>query len=513
MTREPPPLVIVLDPGDDAAVTRAALKRNNPAAGVLTIHPTPSSEGVAALAHDLLASLGKPPNLSISEELAGEKAAWNAAVAWCVGEQIRQIAVLRTHLFGHRRWAHLAELRAATGALVIAYCHAQTVPNEAGATLAATPHAVVSRLADAGDAFACWHDALPARDSWTPPAPDTDEKALAQVPRSDLAHFRADALRQLGADQFALVDAHYQAGLRAACTWVVQQREYLTALAAPDPPPFTPRYLHPDDRRYVERELEQRLDRATLASLEPALLCVGRRSRAHGHPYAYQWNDLRALQQFLTALVAACTDTSTSIARLRGAQAGFLMHGLLLALPPGLPYSAGPGISTVALTGERVTRLRTALAHPLRAAALTAAMITGEDPATLSRLAADAVDTAATRLELPPAPGPHAAFARETRVYGIPECVRGIFRAALAYHHAQRAPADGFLSGGIGQDGRNLRASAHACDINIPALTVPGRSGHHQRPLEPWHVGAQCWWVGDPIHGPQFHDASAGRAP
>ncbi|MFE3527005.1 hypothetical protein ACFXOD_36620 [Streptomyces sp. NPDC059161] len=56
----PPPVTVVLDPYDDVVHTRAALAAHAPHHGRLTVHPTPGADAAIALAHDILAALGKP---------------------------------------------------------------------------------------------------------------------------------------------------------------------------------------------------------------------------------------------------------------------------------------------------------------------------------------------------------------------------------------------------------------------------------------------------------------------
>ncbi|MGP3965737.1 hypothetical protein ACTWPT_58320 [Nonomuraea sp. 3N208] len=45
-------------------------------------------------------------------------------------------------------------------------------------------------------------------------------------------------------------------------------------------------------------------------------------------------SDTGALRLFLAGLVADCPTREHAIVRIRGAQAGFFLHGLLLAVPP-----------------------------------------------------------------------------------------------------------------------------------------------------------------------------------
>ncbi|MFI1073229.1 hypothetical protein [Streptomyces puniciscabiei] len=45
----PPPVTVVLDPGDDLVHTRAALAVHAPVTGRLTVHPTPGHSSSEAL--------------------------------------------------------------------------------------------------------------------------------------------------------------------------------------------------------------------------------------------------------------------------------------------------------------------------------------------------------------------------------------------------------------------------------------------------------------------------------
>lgn len=510
---QPPPLLLVLDARDDAAVTRAALAEHDPHAGLVTVHPSPGTGSTTVLAHDVLAALGKPPTRFACEGLRREASAWSAALAWIIGEQIRQIAVLRTHLFTTRQWQRLAQLHADSGAVVIAYCHAPRIPAAARPVLEAIEYRVVSRVAEAADILSAWQVSLPARDG------DGDEhqpppEPLPAVPHSEVAHFRADCAREMPPGQFALLDAQYTAGLHAACAWITEQPQYKQAIEPPEPPCiFLPPHLPPEESQAAREILENYYDRDTFRQLGRGLLCVGRRAHSSNGPYAYPWSELYPLRVFLARLVASC-DAPTALTRLRGAQAGFLLHGHLLALPAALHTRIGPGVNTVRLTAERVARLRTRLAHPAHAAALAAAMITGADPAQLHGASPDMMDARADTLQLtvPAAIHESGRHAAERCLYAIPALARGIFRAALAYHRMDPARADsGFLAHGIGTDLEQLRASARACRIDLPALVVAHPDISAWPRTASWNQLAACWSVHDPVHGPEVHNPNAGH--
>lgn len=116
-----PAITVVLDPGDDAAVTRAALAAHAPAAGWITVHPAPGTRSDRYFAHDLLAALGKPADLP---GFAPSRApVWEAVTAWMAATPVRHLTVLRAHLLTRERLRRLLDLRAFTGAHLVLVCH------------------------------------------------------------------------------------------------------------------------------------------------------------------------------------------------------------------------------------------------------------------------------------------------------------------------------------------------------------------------------------------------------
>ena len=91
----------------------------------------------------------------------------------------------------------------------------------------------------------------------------------------------------------------------------------------------------------------------------------------------HPWRDEAGLQLFPSELVATAPTRRHTVALVRGAQAAFLLHGPLLDVPPDLEHQRGPGLSSPELTSTVAQRLRTPLAHPVIAAALATAVITG----------------------------------------------------------------------------------------------------------------------------------------
>ncbi|MFJ5546506.1 hypothetical protein [Streptomyces sp. NPDC093225] len=111
------PVTVVIDQRDDPATTAAALDAHHPAAGIITVHPTPAAGTPAALAHDMLHALGK--TVLGAREQHGTWAdsltpAWNAATAWIHAHDIDHVIVVRAHQLTARRIQQLLELRRRT---------------------------------------------------------------------------------------------------------------------------------------------------------------------------------------------------------------------------------------------------------------------------------------------------------------------------------------------------------------------------------------------------------------
>ncbi|MFF8961049.1 hypothetical protein [Streptomyces sp. NPDC014894] len=116
-----------MDPHDDAAHTHAALAAHDPPSGRITLHPGPGTTSDTALAHDLLAALGRPPMLP-GRFPSGRQPAWEAATAWVTALPITQMTVLRAHRLSLRRTERLLQLHAATGLRLTLVCHRPGLP-------------------------------------------------------------------------------------------------------------------------------------------------------------------------------------------------------------------------------------------------------------------------------------------------------------------------------------------------------------------------------------------------
>jgi hypothetical protein len=159
-----PPVTVLLDPHDDASITAALLAAHDPAAGRVTVHPTPAASSPSALACDLLAALGRPVARLAEEHISGTAPAWQAAAAWIAGDQISQLAVLRAHRLALPGWQRLLELRRATGTRLVLAWHDRALSRDVTRLLADVPHRVSRTVADVAGTGASMTN--PAEPSW-----------------------------------------------------------------------------------------------------------------------------------------------------------------------------------------------------------------------------------------------------------------------------------------------------------------------------------------------------------
>ncbi|WP_413751736.1 hypothetical protein NRF20_00155 [Streptomyces sp. R-74717] len=143
-----PDVTVLVDPGDDAAVTRAALAGHDPAAGCVTVHPAPGTTSDRYFAHDLLAALGKPAHLPGFPDARAP--VWEAATAWLAALPVEHLTILRAHLLTRTRLQRLLDLRAFTGAHLVLVCHRSRPTAALHDALTDVPHTLVHASA-AGD--------------------------------------------------------------------------------------------------------------------------------------------------------------------------------------------------------------------------------------------------------------------------------------------------------------------------------------------------------------------------
>ena len=404
-----------MDPTDDVRVTAGLLASHNPRRGRVVVHPTPAPPRNHVFAHDLLAALGRPISRVDAEHLASAKPAWAAVAAWMLAEQIEDLVVLRADRLPARTWVRLLELRRQTGSRLLFVCHRTGLPNAPAAVLAGVDHQVFYDLPATLDV----HDDLTSlgADRRQPAAKDEDDlPRCSAIP--GVAHYRAEMFRRLDPAAFARVDAAYLHGFDAACGSL----------------------------------------RGHPAS---GLIGVGQEQ----------------LQSMLAEIVRDSPTRRHTVSRLRGAQAGFLAHGLLLTVPAAqdmLDVLSGPGLNTVPVTRWLVDRIRGAVAHPVIAAGLATTLFTGLRPPALlsSRLTVD--DDAVRVIHRPtssrrrPPPGtagrPGSVI---TAIFPIPPAARPLLRAAD--HYTRYAlPDTRRLFTPAAMTTEQITAAATACRIVLP---------------------------------------------
>jgi len=437
---------ILIDPRDDVRVTAGLLEQHDPTRGRVVVHPTPAPTRDHVFAHDLLVALGRPVNRLDAEHLTGSRPAWAAVTAWMATEDIADLVVLRADRLPARTWIRLLGLCRQTGSRLLLVCHRPEIPAALGAALTGTAHRVLHELPPAPDL----HDRIATLSGTEQLSAGLDAAELPPIVTRGVAHYRAEAFRRLSPAAFARVDAVYRHGFDAACAWLRTQ-VVLRTLAAVDP-----------------------------AGLE----------RVHA---------------FLTGLVHDSSTRRHTLTRLRGAQAGFLAHGVLLTIPNTedlLTVLSGPGLNSAPVTTQIIDRIRAGVTHPMIAAALAACLFTGLTPRALlySGLARDA-DT----LRVPFRPRQTRVFTAITRtaptsttaaVFHIPPAARPLLRAAR--HFAQHAlPKPGRLPfTPTTMTTEQVTAAATACHITLPDQPADL--------VATWQIRVTC----APIDAPAAHTQS-----
>jgi hypothetical protein len=489
---ECPPVMVVLDPSDDVAVTKAVLADHDPARGRIVVDPTPGSGQPAAsmLGKDLLVALGKPADQLSVQGVSGAVRGWQAAAAWIAGEDIRQVIILRGHRLGAEPWAKLLELRARTGLSLIVVYHDRAISGPGRAALAGVPHHITRDLAGvlANASLGGLHEVTGTEQDAEADAEDEDEGPLPRLPSSGVVRFRAEAWRQLSPTGFARVDACYVAGMTAARRWLAAHPDYQQRVTRRQQVAD----LVPDSlaRRPSQDEagaITQTDPAEALAALVdgPAYAPSAPRVRSS------RWGDTDGLAVMLSALAASSPSPRHTVARLRGAEAGFLRHGLLLTLPARLTRLPGPGMGTVAFTDRFAARIRARVAHPVLAARLAVEAFTGLDHEIVRGMPPEALSVDATTLRLRIQQGARPVVA----CYFVPPCARGLLRAARAYHALHLGtPPSGLLSSAGGAGSAAFSAAAEACHLPAVVNFLPAEEDRAG-----WHEKARAFWITTPL--------------
>ncbi|WP_430787182.1 hypothetical protein [Actinoplanes sp. G11-F43] len=419
MTSDPVRVGILLDPDDDVTVTRTLLAFHDPATETFVMHPSATSRRPRDVAHDVLVALGAPAAALGAQGLARAGNAWAAVRAWVSAYRIDYLIVLRAHRFDADTWEHLIDLTRTTEISLLLVCHTPMVP----AVLAATVRGVTCRVTDFAGLLQLADEQPALRPRRTRPQPRRRYGDLpAGLPVSQVMHYRADVYRRQPPEVFALVDELYGRGLDTACRW-----------------------LQPPQR-----------------------LAVGETTFAG-----------ERLQRLLAELVHDSPSRQHTLALLRGLQAGFLLHGHWLAIP-NLANLAGPGTTSPPVTAETVARIRAGVAHPVLAAGLALALITGVDLAALQSLRLDALVAPMHQVRIPFDVGEVRGASKQRYAAGAPPRSVAVFYVAPAARpllHAARAfllarhPGDRGqrLFAGFDPVREHLEQAAAQCGLTLPA--------------------------------------------
>ncbi|GII33009.1 hypothetical protein [Planotetraspora mira] len=468
-----PPVTVLLDPQDERAVIDAALGAHAPHLGCVTVHPTPAASGDLVLAHDLLFALGKRAIPLTVEQLPDSSSAWAAVATWIRIAQITMLVVLRAHLLSARCWRLLLELRSATGVHLVLVHHRRNIATALRGQLTGVDYRISldpgSELPAPPTARAATGPTDPRGGTEVGGAFDQHDQRVAALPHTvatSLPWYRADAYRRLSAAEFARVDAEYRHGLQAACQWL--RRHTPSSPAQILPHGITTGLF--DDLTLADHVLG-RLPAMALPALNGSPGC-----------YPYPTEDLAGLQGFLSGLVADAPTPGHAVARIRGAQAAFLRHGLLLSPPEDLTTAHGPGLGVQGFTHLVADQIRRQIAHPGVAAALTLALITGAPASVVAQLSIQAMDDEAGTVTV----------GRDR--FGIPRHGRDLVVAAKLFGRLAPVRAGQRLVKVIGRDGVGLEAAADVCGVRLEGDAF-GRHVHR-----PWHVLTGCWRVGRSLH-------------
>ncbi|MFB7091164.1 hypothetical protein [Streptomyces sp. NPDC056296] len=438
---------LLLDGDDDQAVHRAAYQWADPARGRITVDPTPHTTSPAYLALDVLRAMGRDTFARPEAERMSTDPAWRAVTCWTLATDVHEAIVLRAHRLTTERLRRLAAWRADTGIRLTLLAHTPEQADEQRLREQLTAAGVTDVVTVRGTAAVLGAISPAATGRRIGPPPRDHAYPLPTVPRSGVASFRADCWHRQNATDFAHTDAQYRAGYAAARTWLAR-------------------------------------------TLSPQASAVGGIEPAADPAAPTPWNlqETEAVRLFLASLAVSSPSPQHTVARVRGAQAGFLSRSVLLNVPDDLTSRAGPGITTVPITPRVVHTITVRLPNPLRAAAIAALLFTGTDTSLLSMTQIASVGEAGTtvaidrdsRIHIGEPPGPR-------HMYAVPPRARPLLRAAVEFRRRtpRTAAGHGLFANCFGTTPRFEALIADA-GLPIPALAHP-HSG------DDWHTAAHCW--------------------
>jgi hypothetical protein len=341
---------VLLDPGDDMQVSVGMLERHDPARGHVVVHPTPGARSLQGLRPRRAGRAGP------GGEPAGRRAARRACGRLAGRDRMDGDQPDRGTGGAARRPAPggrlgpAVELGRETGTRLLLVCRAPQILARLAAVLADTGHQVLTGLPQV----------LDSRSAYPHPRPWPDATAGAEADADDLPRFlyphirnyRTKAFDQLGPAGFARTDAVYRHAREAAC-------HCLSTRPAPGPAAASD----------------------------------------------------QSVQLLLAWLVHDSPSRTHTLARLRGAQAGFRLHGFKLDIPPSqwvLDVLNGPELDAPLVTTQTAGRIRAGVAHPVIAAGIATVLVTGVEPLALASMPWEALSPQNDALRLTwHSPQPH----------------------------------------------------------------------------------------------------------
>ncbi|MBF6289865.1 hypothetical protein [Nocardia cyriacigeorgica] len=440
------PITVLRDPGDTMAVTHALLDAHDPARGVITVHPTPTTVSGLALVGDTLHALGRSPARATPEQVTSIDAVSRAVLAWIRADRVRYLVVLRAHSLTADQLAWLLRIRR-VAVLRLVLVRYSTHPIRWG------PIEVAQLLHRCTDDLAALVDSLAAVRPAVPLATAAGED-LPRVPHTDVRTFLADAQDDLSGAQFACVDAAYTAAIETTCGWIAEHTGQ--------------RCDHRRSRRgagvWFGAEDAELADRMLGRVNGPNAL-----ARVFGprrEDYVADWREILTLYRLLGEVIADSAGPHTTVTRLRGVQAAFALHGITLPLPPNLAYCVGLGLTTTPVTQEVIDRIRTRTANPAHAAAVAVQLFTGATVEELKAIPCQSYVGDALIFSNPVVCG-HSLC-----VWVIPLAARPLVDAARIFQETRPKPATKLLVGGVGSYGQQLRATITAAGLTVPARHI-----------------------------------------
>jgi len=211
--------------------------------------------------------------------------------------------------------------------------------------------------------------------------------------------------------------------------------------------------------------------------------CLGQ-SLGRGRDYPLAFADLPGLQNFLSGLAASAPARAAAVARVRGAQAGLLLHGISLQVPLELAEQRGPGLTGAPLDAQAADAIRREAANPLIAFALALTAVTGL-----------AIEEVLDKKRAEPLSHSCEVYASGGGAldppahYTIPPAARPILAAAVFFQRQTCQPTSDLIAGVTVEQ---VHRAAQLAGIELP--------GPDKGAPPVWHTLARAWYVADPLH-------------